>query len=485
MSRDARRIQRRFFAHSESAELDSAGRVRLCGQLIEHAGLEGRCVVTGMGDRLEIWSPTPGPPRTRRTRSRRRELTERLAQAQRLRTPAREPAAEMVTLTYMPTEHVPVLAAELIRFAAPEPGETVVDCTFGGGGHSRLIAERLGAEGTLIGDRPRPRRRRALRVVRARGRLRDPLHPRRLRRRARHASRPRASSRDLVLFDFGVSSMQIDAWERGFSYSFDAPLDMRMDPDAELDARDDRQRVARGADRRDPPQLRRRAARALDRPPDRRPPPARDDLRAGRGGPRRPAAEGALRPRQPRQAHLPGDPDRRQRRARGDRRRPARRLGPARSRRPPRRDLLPLARGPARQALPRRPRPRLHLPAGVPRLPLRPRARGRAAHQGGVAPSAGEVADNPRSVLGPPARRPQARRNRSERQARLGAPAASRPRPRPTRARLAPAAKARPAAKPRTRRPAPAAARASRRRRRAGRTAGRRRHRRQRPRPLA
>ena len=44
----------------------------------------------------------------------------------------------MVTLTYMPTEHVPVLAAEVIRFAAPEPGDTVVDCTFGGGGHSRL-----------------------------------------------------------------------------------------------------------------------------------------------------------------------------------------------------------------------------------------------------------------------------------------------------------------------------------------------------------
>ena len=57
MSRDARRIQRRFFAHSESADLDSAGRVRLSRQLIEHAGLEGRCIVAGMGSRLEIWSP--------------------------------------------------------------------------------------------------------------------------------------------------------------------------------------------------------------------------------------------------------------------------------------------------------------------------------------------------------------------------------------------------------------------------------------------
>ena len=56
----------------------------------------------------------------------------------------------MATLTYMAPEHVPVLASELIALLDPQPGETAVDCTFGGGGHARLVGERLGADGTLV-----------------------------------------------------------------------------------------------------------------------------------------------------------------------------------------------------------------------------------------------------------------------------------------------------------------------------------------------
>ena len=141
----------------------------------------------------------------------------------------------MVTLSYMPIEHVPVLAAELIRDADPQPGETVIDCTFGGGGHSRLIAERLGPGGTLICiDRDPVARERFEQVAHE-----APCEMRfigadfadALAELADEGVRP-----DLVLFDLGVSSMQIDAAERGFSYSFDAPLDMRMDPDAGLTA---------------------------------------------------------------------------------------------------------------------------------------------------------------------------------------------------------------------------------------------------------
>ena len=50
----------------------------------------------------------------------------------------------------MTRSHVPVLAGELIDLTAPGPGEKVVDCTFGGGGHARLMADRIGAGGTLV-----------------------------------------------------------------------------------------------------------------------------------------------------------------------------------------------------------------------------------------------------------------------------------------------------------------------------------------------
>jgi 16S rRNA (cytosine1402-N4)-methyltransferase len=135
----------------------------------------------------------------------------------------------------MTTTHVPVLAAELLAALDPQPGDTAVDATVGGGGHARLIAERIGATGTLIGiDRdPTAAERFAelasevscqTRFIKAN--FVDGL-------RQLHAEGLVA---DVVYFDLGVSSMQIDTWERGFSYSYDAPLDMRMDPGQALSA---------------------------------------------------------------------------------------------------------------------------------------------------------------------------------------------------------------------------------------------------------
>ncbi|MDQ2677038.1 MAG: 16S rRNA (cytosine(1402)-N(4))-methyltransferase RsmH [Actinomycetota bacterium] len=137
----------------------------------------------------------------------------------------------------MPTEHVPVLASELVTLCAPQPGELVVDCTFGGGGHALLMADRIGPTGRLIAIDRDPA---------ARDRF-DALAPD-LGCEARFvlgdfADALAAVAReglvaDVVYMDFGVSSMQLDAWERGFSYSYDAPLDMRMDPTQGLSARD-------------------------------------------------------------------------------------------------------------------------------------------------------------------------------------------------------------------------------------------------------
>src|SRR5579871_4622479 len=57
----------------------------------------------------------------------------------------------MATLLEMTVDHVPVLAAELVELLDPSPGDVAVDCTVGGGGHARLVAERIGPGGTLIG----------------------------------------------------------------------------------------------------------------------------------------------------------------------------------------------------------------------------------------------------------------------------------------------------------------------------------------------
>jgi 16S rRNA (cytosine1402-N4)-methyltransferase len=132
--------------------------------------------------------------------------------------------------------HIPVLAGELIDLTSPASGETAIDCTFGAGGHARVVADRLGPTGTLVCiDRdPAAQSRfdelaaevacetRFLRMDYADG-------------LALLAEEGLAA--DVAYLDLGVSSMQVDSRERGFSYSYDAPLDMRMDPGQELDAR--------------------------------------------------------------------------------------------------------------------------------------------------------------------------------------------------------------------------------------------------------
>ncbi|HWF56427.1 MAG TPA: 16S rRNA (cytosine(1402)-N(4))-methyltransferase RsmH [Solirubrobacteraceae bacterium] len=125
--------------------------------------------------------------------------------------------------------HIPVLAGELIDLVDPRPGETAVDCTFGGGGHARLIADRIGPAGTLIAiDRDPIAEERFAELA-----VELPCHTRFIRADFAGGLRELLDERarvDIVYMDLGMSSMQVDTCTRGFSYAYDAPLDMRMDP---------------------------------------------------------------------------------------------------------------------------------------------------------------------------------------------------------------------------------------------------------------
>src|ERR1700704_4321182 len=145
--------------------------------------------------------------------------------------------------------HVPVLAGELIEALDPRPGQTAIDCTVGGAGHARLVAERLGPGGTLIGIDRDPAAEEHFAELAAE----VACDTRFLRMSFVEGLETLVAEdvrADLVVLDLGMSSLQVDTRDRGFSYAYDAPLDMRMDPDQELTAAEivntwDQRRLAR------------------------------------------------------------------------------------------------------------------------------------------------------------------------------------------------------------------------------------------------
>jgi len=133
-------------------------------------------------------------------------------------------------------DHVPVLADEVRELLAVQPGETIVDATFGAGGHSRLLAADLQGSGKLVAIDRDPTVRSYFDRVKASTRG---VQMRFLRGDYAVVLSQLAGNgvrADAVLLDLGLSSMQVDRPERGFSYATDAPLDMRMDPSDELSA---------------------------------------------------------------------------------------------------------------------------------------------------------------------------------------------------------------------------------------------------------
>ncbi|MDQ3858360.1 MAG: 16S rRNA (cytosine(1402)-N(4))-methyltransferase RsmH [Actinomycetota bacterium] len=134
-------------------------------------------------------------------------------------------------------DHVPVLADEVVEVLAVTPGETVIDATFGAGGHARLLCASLTGKGRLIAIDRDPDSRayfdRFQRECAVPARFLRGDFALVLGQLAQNGVRA-----DAILLDLGVSSMQIDRPERGFSYTVDAPLDMRMDPAERRSARD-------------------------------------------------------------------------------------------------------------------------------------------------------------------------------------------------------------------------------------------------------
>lgn len=133
--------------------------------------------------------------------------------------------------------HVSVLLEEVLEGLAVKPGGIYIDGTLGGGGHAEAILERIGAHGRLLGIDRDPQ---ALAIARERlGRFPNAVLVKgAFSDMTALAHQVGIEAVDGVLLDIGVSSMQLDNPDRGFSFQHDAPLDMRMDPDLPRTAAD-------------------------------------------------------------------------------------------------------------------------------------------------------------------------------------------------------------------------------------------------------
>ena len=131
-------------------------------------------------------------------------------------------------MTHAP--HIPVLLDEVVAALAPQPGDVIIDATFGAGGYSRALLDR----GALVHgfDRDPDAIAEAAPMLAEYGE-RLTLHPARFACIAEVMADHGIAAVDAVVFDIGVSSMQLDRSERGFAFSLGGPLDMRMSQDGE------------------------------------------------------------------------------------------------------------------------------------------------------------------------------------------------------------------------------------------------------------
>src|SRR6059058_4639803 len=140
----------------------------------------------------------------------------------------------------MQTQHVPVMLEEVLEFLWPAPGGHYIDGTLGGGGHTEAILKRSAPDGKVLGIDTDVQA-----LARVRERLAEPVSSRRLvlahgnfAELARIVNEAGFMSIQGILLDLGFSSHQMDNPERGFAFSADGPLDMRLDQSQDLSAAD-------------------------------------------------------------------------------------------------------------------------------------------------------------------------------------------------------------------------------------------------------
>lgn len=138
----------------------------------------------------------------------------------------------------MEFKHIPVLFHEIMDIMAPQPGELFVDCTLGGGGHSRGFLERMGSDGRLIGIDQDTNALQAAGANLAEFGDRVTYVHSNYNNLDEILNQYAPDGVDGILFDIGVSSHQLDEKDRGFSYMQDAPLDMRMNQSQKFSAWD-------------------------------------------------------------------------------------------------------------------------------------------------------------------------------------------------------------------------------------------------------
>jgi len=147
------------------------------------------------------------------------------------------PSAAASFVTEMAMAHVPVLTQELLDLLGVRTDSRVVDCTFGGGGHAEVVGAALGPEGLLIACDQDPIAEGFYRALKAALCCPSRFYLDNFAETLASLLEEGFSATHIYM-DLGVSSMQIDAADRGFSYSYDAPLDMRMSPRLEITAAD-------------------------------------------------------------------------------------------------------------------------------------------------------------------------------------------------------------------------------------------------------